>query len=142
LPTETEVILGYGHENVQATHHGTVEFTKDRHLSRNGDCILVIYVDRGLAELSANFKNALQKPNAKLKVQIQVDDLTETIHAQGSSNLTLSDPQEIVIRKSEFASPRTLGVCADKAAKDLNRKLVEKLKNSNQQAKITLQVEY
>jgi len=47
----------------------------------------------------------------------------------------------MVLRKSDFPSDRTLGIHADKAAKDLSRDLVEKLKNPKQQAEITLIVQ-
>jgi hypothetical protein len=47
----------------------------------------------------------------------------------------------MVIRKSDYASNRTLGIHADKAAKDLSRELAEKLMNPKQQAKITLTVQ-
>jgi hypothetical protein len=136
----TEVIRGFGHPNVQATHHSTVEFTRDPELSRNGDCILVVGTDKGLTDLGSEFKAALQTPNAKLTIKIQVADLFEEIRAHGSPKLSLSHQTEMVVRKSDFASDRTLGVHADKAAKDLNRALVEKLKNPKQQAKITLTV--
>jgi uncharacterized protein len=135
-----EVIFGFGHPNVKATHHATVEFTKDFQLSRNGDCVLVVGADKGLAEFSQEFKGALQKPNAKLTVKIEVGGLTEEIQAQGSPHLVLSNPKEMVLRKSDFPSDRTLGIRADKAAKDLSRELVEKLKSPNQKAKITLTV--
>jgi hypothetical protein len=136
----TEVIHGFGHPNVQATHHSTVEFTRDRELSKNGDCILVVAADKGLTDLSAEFKVALQNSNAKLTIKIQVADHSEEIRAQGSPKLSLSNPPEMVVRKSSFASERTLGVYADKAAKDLNRELVEKLKDPKQQATLILTV--
>ncbi|MCW4017166.1 MAG: DUF371 domain-containing protein [Candidatus Bathyarchaeota archaeon] len=139
-PELTEVIRGFGHPNVQATHHSTVEFTRETELSRNGDCILVVATDKALSNLGAEFKAALQKPHAKLAIKIEVDNVCDEIHAQGSPKLALSHPQEMVVRKSNFASDRTLGIYADKAAKDLSRALVEKLKNPKQQAKITLTV--
>jgi hypothetical protein len=135
-----EVIFGVGHINVQATHRSTVEFTRDTELSRNGDCILVVAADKSLVDFSAEFKAGLKKPHAKLTIKIQVDDLTEEIHAEGSPHLALIHPTEMVIRKSDFASDRTLGIHADKAACDLSRELVEKLKNPKQQAQITLTV--
>ena len=137
----TEVIYGFGHKNVQATHHATVEFTKDSDLSRKGDCILVVAADKGLADLSLEFKAALKQPNAELTIKIESGELSEEIHAHGSRRLTLTNPREIVIRKSDYTSDRTLGIHADKAAKDLSRGLVENLKNSKQRAKITLIVQ-
>ncbi|MCW4010169.1 MAG: DUF371 domain-containing protein [Candidatus Bathyarchaeota archaeon] len=141
-PVLTEVIFGLGHENIQATHHSTVEFTKDKHLTRNGDCILIVAADKGLADLDAQFRAALQKPHAKLTIKIEAADVSEEIHAEGSPKLALTHPVEMVLRKSDFASDRTLGVHADKAAKDLSRKLVEKLKNPHQKAKITLTIHF
>jgi uncharacterized protein len=137
----TEVIFGCGHPNVLATHHATVEFTKDSHLTRNGDCVLVVSIDQGLADLSAQFKAALCAPNAKLKIIIEAGGVSDEILAEGSQHLSLSHPTEMVIRKSDFASDRTLAVHSDKAAKDLSRQLVEKLKNPTQKAKITLTVQ-
>jgi hypothetical protein len=134
----TEVIAGFGHENVQATHPSTVEFTKDKQLLKKGDCILVVSADKGLADLNPKFKEALRKPHATLTVKIEVGSLAEEIHAKGSLHLALNHPQEIVVRKSDYVSDRTLGVNADKAAKDLSRELVEKLKNPQQTARITL----
>jgi hypothetical protein len=55
--------------------------------------------------------------------------------------LELTHSQEMVVRKSDYASDRTLGIHADKAAKDLSRDLVEKLKTPKQKAKITLTVQ-
>lgn len=139
--TLTEVIVGYGHENILATHRATVEFTKDPHLSKNGDCILVVSADKAPADLSAEFKQKLRQPHAKLTITIDVDCLVEQVHARGSPHLALAHPVEMVIRKSDYASDRTLAVHADKSAKDLSRALVEKLKNPAQKAKITLTVE-
>jgi hypothetical protein len=143
LPTTQakEVIFGFGHENIQATHYSTLEFTKDTHLSNTGDCILVVAADKGLADLNAEFKAALKKPHAKLTIKIEAGNISEEIHAQGAPKLALTHPREMVIRKSDYSSDRTLGVNADKAARDLSRELVEKLKNPNQQAKITLTVQ-
>jgi len=136
-----EVIFGYGHENVLATHHSTLEFTKDTRLSKKGDCILVVATDKSLTDLSNEFKEALLNSNAKLTIQIEVDNLIEEVHAKGSTHLILNHPAEMVIRKSDHASDRTLAVQADKAAKDISREMVEKLKNPNQKAKITFIVQ-
>ncbi len=138
-PTEIrETIFGFGHENIQATHRATLEFTKDTHVSRNGDCVLVVSTDKALTDLSSEFKEALRKPEAKLTIIIEADEVSEQVRAQGSSHLILVHPREMVIRKSDYVSDRTLAVHADKAAKDLSRELVAKLKNPRQKVKITL----
>ncbi len=133
-----ENILAQGHENVQATHPSTLMFTKDRQLSKTGDCIIAVAADKAVADLSSDFKEKLKRPNAKLTVIIEVDSLTETINASGSPKLTLTDSVDIVIRKSSYISSRTLAIEADKAAKDLSRKIIEKLKNSQNKVRVTL----
>jgi len=142
LPTAEirEVIFGYGHENMQATHKTTFEFTKDPHLSKKGDCIVAVAADKALADLTAEFKEKLRKPNAKLTITIEADGITEQVNAEGSPQLILTHSTDMVIRKSDYVCSRTLAVHADKAAQDLSRGLLEKLKNSKQKVKITLVV--
>ena len=108
------------------------------HLSKDGDCILVVSTDKGLPDLSTEFKETLRQHYSKLTIKIEVDDLKETIHAKGSPMLALTDPLEMVVRKSDFTSDRTLGFKADKAAIDISREMAEKLKNPKTRAKITL----
>jgi hypothetical protein len=135
-----ETIFGFGHENISSTHRSTLEFTKDSYVSNNGDCILVVSADKAPIDLGSAFKENLQKPGAKLTIIIEVDDLKEQIRAYGHPHLTLTHPTEMVIRKSDYLSDRTLGVRADKAANELSRALVDKLKNPQQKVKITLTV--
>jgi hypothetical protein len=133
-----EVIFGYGHENILATHKTTLEFTKDTHLSKKGDCIVAVAADKALADLSAEFKEKLRKPHAKLTILIEADGIIEQVNAHGSPRLILTHPTDMVIRKSDYVCNRTLAVHADKAAQDLSKALVEKLKNPQQKVKITL----
>jgi hypothetical protein len=115
-------------------------FTKDTHLSENGDCIVAVAADKAVADLSPQFKTALKRSNAKLTVTIEAKGVVEQIAALGSPILILSHPTDVVLRKSSFISDRTLAVGADKASVDLSRQLVEKLKDPKQQVKITLTV--
>ena len=142
MPTSDvkEVISAQGHENILATHKTTLEFTKDTHLSKKGNCIIAVAADKTLADLSAKFKENLLKPHAKLTVLIEAGGITEQVEAQGSPKLILTHPTDAVIRKSDYVCNRTLAVHADKAAKDLARDLVEKLKNPKQKVTITLVV--
>ena len=135
-----EVIFGYGHENMRATHKTTLEFTKDSYLSKKGDCIVTVAADKALADLTAEFKKNLRKPHAKITITIEADEVIEQVTAYGSPQLILTHGTDVVIRKSDYVCSRTLAVHADKAACDLSRDLVEKLKNPKQKAKITLAV--
>lgn len=133
-----EIIFGYGHKNVQASHRTTLEFTKDTRLSKKGDCIVAVGTDKALADLCFEFKEKMRGPNVKLTVLIEAGGISEQLTADGSQELTLTHPRDIVIRKSSYISNRTLAVHADKASQDLPRKLVEKLQNPKQKVKITL----
>jgi hypothetical protein len=135
-----EIVFGYGHENVLAVHKTTVEFTRDKHLSKKGDCIVAVAADKGLADLSAEFKENLRKPHAKLTILIEAGEIKERVEANGSPQLILTHPTDMVIRKSDYVDHRTLAIQADKAALDLSRDLVEKLRNPKQKVKITLEV--
>lgn len=138
MPEETEIITAYGHENIQATHKTTLEITKDKHLTKNGDCIIAVAANKSLADLSPKFKEKLRRKNAILTIRIEVEGVVEEIKASGSSHLILTHPTEIVVRKSDYISNRTLAIRADKTSYDLSKRLVDKLKNPNQKVKITL----
>ena len=133
-----EVIFGCGHKNIQATHKTTLEFTKDKHLSKKGDCIVTVAADKALADLSAEFKENLRKPHTKLIILIEADGVIDQVNAHGSPQLILAHPTDMVIRKSDYVCNRTLAVHADKAAQDLSKALLEKLKTPQQKVKITL----
>jgi len=135
-----EVVFGYGHKNIQATHKTTMEFTKDLHLSKKGDCIVVVFANKALADLADEFKSKLRKPHAKLTITIEADGIIEQVKARGSPQLILTHLTDMVVRKSDYVCSRTLAVHADKAAQDLSRDLVEKLKNPEERVKITLEV--
>ncbi|HJW66005.1 MAG TPA: DUF371 domain-containing protein [Candidatus Bathyarchaeia archaeon] len=137
-----EEVTASGHENIEATHPTTLEITKEKRLSRRGDCIIVVGADKSFADFSDEFKESLRKPNAKLTLTIEVNGIIEQINAHGSPNLILTHPSDMVVRKSTYVDNRTLAVNADKAASDLSREFVEKLRNQKQKARITLRVAY
>lgn len=125
-----EVIEFYGHPNVRAWHEKTIEITKDNNLTLKGDCIVGVRASKGCSELSEGVKSALNK-DVTVKFEIEVGKHVFEFIAKGSSELTFEDEHEIVIRKSDFTSPRTLAVKANKAACDIPRKIVEMLKDSS-----------
>ena len=130
--------MALGHENIQAIHPSTLMFTKEKHLSKTGDCVVGVASDKAVAGLNQKFKDALRKPNAKLTIIIEAGGLTEQINASGSPKLILTHPTDIVIRKSDYICNRTLAIRADKSANDLPRELAKKLKNPHQKINITL----
>lgn len=137
----TECILAFGHENIQAIHPSTLMFTKETYLSKTGDCIIAVAANKALADLSSEFKDMLKKPNAKLTITLEAGGLMQQIQASGSPQLVLTSQKDMVVRKSSYASDRTLAIMADKSSDDLPRAFIDCLKNPKQQIRITLVVE-
>lgn len=113
-------------------------FTKEKHLSKTGDCVVAVSSTKSVADLSQPFKDRLKKPGSKLTILIEAGGITQHISASGSPRLILTHPTDIVIRKSDYISDRTVAIRAGKSANDLPRKFVEKLKNPQERVNITL----
>jgi hypothetical protein len=123
--------FAFGHPNIRATHPTTIEFTKEPEVSLRGDCIVGVNADFDANSL----KNFIKEHGGKkVKITISAGDLKEEICAQ--LNCTFDDYKEIVIRKSDFSSKRTFAIKADKAACDLDRRLISKICSLKQ--KITI----
>jgi len=134
----TETILAYGHENIQATHKSTLEITREAQVSKRGDCIIAVSADKTMSDLNLGFRENLRNEKAKITVLIEAGEATEVVNAFGSPRLILTHPTDMVVRKSSYICSRTLAIQADKAACDLSKKLVERLKNPKQKVKIIL----
>lgn len=137
----TEVVFARGHENVQSTNRTTFEITKDEHLTKRGDCIIAVGATKGAADLNSKFKEAARTEHARILITIEADGEIEAVNAWGNPQLTFTHPTDLVVRKSDYICGRTLAIHGDKAAKDLSKKLIEKIRNPNQKVKITLAVE-
>jgi len=134
----TEVIYARGHENIKATHKTTMEITKDPYLTPRGDCIIAVKANKAAVDLNPKFKTVALNPNAEITIKIEVSGIKEIVKAWGSEKLTFTHLKDMVIRKSQYVCGRTIAVKANKAALDLPRRLVEKLKNPKSVVKITL----
>ena len=137
----SETIFARGHENVTSRNRTTLEITKEPHLTERGDCIVVVGANKGASDLSHDFKKLAQSEKARITITIEARGEVEVVNAYGSPQLSFTHPTDLVVRKSGYTCSRTLAVRADKAAKDLSRKLVEKLQNPRQRVKVTLTVD-
>lgn len=135
-----EIIHARGHPNVTSMNRTTFEVTKETHLTKRGDCIIAVSSDKGASDLSPEFKKAMQNKTARITIQTEAGGEAEVVNAWGSPLLSFTHRTDMVVRKSDYICGRTLAIRADKAAKDLPRSLVEKLRNSHQKVKITLTV--
>lgn len=122
-------ITCYGHKNIMATHQTTLEVTRDKEITKRADCIVGVKADKGIVDLSNEFKRRARERDSIIKVILRVDGMKETIIGRGHEELTFLHPNDIVLRKSTFTCPRTLMIKADKGAVDLDREFVKKLKD-------------
>jgi len=137
----TEKIRAYGHEEVRSTHETTFEITKEKSLTERGDCIIAVGATKGVKDLDPRFREAVKSKASRIKITVEVGRLKEVVKAKGTPRLLLTDPSDLVVRKSDYVCGRTVAIGADKAAQDLSRELVEKLKNPCQKVTITLTAE-
>ncbi len=126
---EKVIVTARGHENIKALHRTTIEITKDENLSERGDCIAGVGADKSMKDFPDSFKELARDERVRITVTLEAEGIKEVITGRGDSSLTFEHVDDIVIRKSRFTCPRTLMVEADKAAKDISRELVKKLKN-------------
>lgn len=122
----------WGHESITAKHKRTIEFTKDSELSLEGDCILGVNANFSVYDLKE-----LIKEETNLKMVITAGDISDEVVFEANQNF--NDEREIVIRRGDFASDRTLGIKADKACADLKKELVEKLRNPEQRVDVLIE---
>lgn len=123
-----EVIYAKGHRNITAKHRTTFELIKDVDIGPRADCIIGVEASKAAADLSMEFKNLARRNDAEITLDIFVEDLHERIRGRGSEKLSFTSTRGLIIRRSNYSCAGTLMVQADKAAIDLNRALVEKLK--------------
>jgi len=126
-----DYLIARGHENIKAEHKTTLEVTKDNYLTPRGDCIIGISSNKGARDLNENLKRIITRDDSYVYIIIYLSkDLYEIIKGRGSSKLTLTNENKIIVRKSNFISDATISINSDKAARDLRRDLIEKLKNN------------
>jgi hypothetical protein len=121
----------YGHQNILGEHKTTVELTSEEYLSPRGTCIIGVRTDLTLNELDIEFKRLALLGTTTIVLKMSVDGLVEQVTGTGGSGLIYSDPTSMVARTSSYECGRTLMINADKAASDLNRHFVERMKDSN-----------
>ena len=118
-----------GHENVRSLHPKSIEITTDEDLTVNGDCIVGVRASCGCLGIPDEMKLLLQKPQSEVIFTILVGNLSFKIIGKGSEKLTLTNPRDMVIRKSNFTCPRTLSVSCDVASDSIPPQMIKALQN-------------
>lgn len=131
----------FGHENIRSTHKKTIEITKESNLTLRGDCIIGVNSSLGCFDLPESLKKKIQDPKTRVQFSIRVEDYEFIVEGRGHPDLTFTDKEDIVIRKSDFISPRTLAVKCNKASDLLPREMVTLLQNPKTKGIFTIIVE-
>jgi uncharacterized protein len=117
----------YGHPNIQSLHAKTIEITKEEYLTSRGDCIIGIKANKACVDLEESFKHRLKSNSSVVRIEIMVGDESFLITGRGDERLSMLNPHDIVIRRTNFVCPRTMSVLCDKGSSDVPRQLVKML---------------
>jgi hypothetical protein len=74
-------------------------------------------------------------------MKLEASGISEIIQGVGSPNLSFAHPNEMVGRKSSYASDRTIMIRATKAACDLDRRLIQALRSPQTKLAVRIYVE-
>ncbi len=119
-----------GHENIKALHETTFEITKDDYLTPRGDCIIGIRSEASASDLPEWLKQGIRSEGLILVI-ICSEGICDSIVGYGSHEMQLNDPRKMVFRKSDYIGPETVMIRASKAARDIKRELIERLKRGS-----------
>jgi hypothetical protein len=125
---------------VTSAHPTTIEVTTEDHLTPRGDCIVGVGSSSGCAQLDEKVKEGLRRKGSRVTVRLVVGSHAFRVKAEGDPRLELSDPSDIVIRRSDFVSDRTLAVHADAAARDIPREMVRLLRDPSTVGRLEIEV--
>ena len=113
--------------------------TRDSHLTTRGDCIVAVHAEKGLSDLSDELKDIIRHEGSTVRFILQVGSESITVKGKGDPRLSLTHPSDIVIRKSGYICYKTLMIHADKAASDIDKRIIEILREENSQILISIQ---
>ncbi len=136
-----ETLVFTGHCFISSRHQRTFEVTKSSELTERGDCIIGVNASKAGVDFDPIFRSMLADEKTIVTITIRVGEMEVIIKARGHPELTLSDPEELVVRKSSFISPRTLAVQADMSAADIPRSVVSKLREPSVMATMEIMLE-
>jgi hypothetical protein len=130
-----------GDPRITARHRTTLEISKEPVRTTQGDCIVATLSEAGLASLPEGLKRRAREKGANMILEMETSGHCERVHGEGDPSLTFESSHEMVVRRSRYVDGRTLMVNSDKAALDLDRGLVEKLRNGESRIRITITVD-
>jgi hypothetical protein len=119
-------LVGSGHAAIRATHHKTLEFTRDLEITGRATCVIAV----GLTALPAPMAGDIQ-------VTLRVGD--ETFRLDARANSSWDPTGSAVLRRSPLRSAATFATHATAAAGDLPRALAERLRDPSCRVEIDVE---
>jgi len=134
-----EKVFTYGHENILCTHSTTIEITKEKSLTKKGNCIIGINASKACFDLNPNLKKKI-KDGCRIKITLKLNYLQDSFFGFGSKEMRLLDKNDMVFRKSNFICDRTVLINCTKSSNEINRELIENLKIPGKKLSIIFEV--
>ncbi len=116
-----------GHPNISATHKTTFELTKAKEISKRANCIIGTRCDKASFDIGSELCSLINKKRCIIILELESAGVKDQVVAWLSPAKALRSTHSAVVRKSNYVCPRTLAVMANKAAIDLDRRLIKKL---------------
>ena len=129
-----------GHKNIRSLHPKTIEITTESDLTLNGDCIIGVGASCGCNDIPEQMKNLIRNSKSEILFTISVKDVSFKVKGSGHEDLILTNPHDIVIRKSSFICPRTLAIQCDSASDSIPRQLIKTLQNPDSRGVFSIDV--
>jgi hypothetical protein len=134
-----EEVIAYGHPDIKATDNSGLAIVKAASPEKYRKAIIAVKADKACRDFDRRFKNSL-KSGKKIEIKISAGGIEDTITAFCSPAFTLTNSEEIAVRKDDRIDGKTVGILANKSAADLNQDLIEKIRDSNTVIKIILEI--
>ena len=122
------ILSAKGHKNIKASHKSTIELTTNSYLTKRGNCIIGIESSLSASMIPNIIKEYMKNRDAHIEIILESGGYREVIKASGHTKLKLTSKHAMVIRRSAYIDGRTIAIKADKAAIDIDRKLVDFLR--------------
>jgi len=136
-----ETFEARGHPNVRSTHKTTLMVTRDEELTTRGDCVVAVRAEKGAKDLDPRLKELIRNSETRITFTMEARDSSLNVVGWGHPRLSLSDPLDMVIRKSGYTCGRTLMIRADKAACDIPIAFINLLQDVDQRVHLTIYAE-
>ncbi len=137
--TILDEISAFGHKNILCTHKSTIEITKSENLTLKGNCVLGVKASKACFDLNPKLKKSIQN-SEKISACIKMEDSEVFFYGYGHPKLMLMDKNDIVFRTSSYLCDRTILINCSISSVDLERELVEKLRDPKKKFTITFRL--